>query len=156
VKRPNIVPGVLFTIFAWTILAASAAGSVFADAPAAGKRNGCDLQHGPCVRETDDGTRVEFDIQPKPVIAMSGSLFSVRLFRNGKPVTDASSVILDLSMPGMYMGKNRPALKKTDNGRYEGKGVITRCMSNSKTWQAEISVERKKKISVVVFEFEVQ
>jgi hypothetical protein len=156
VKRDNSVPGILFASFSWTILAVFLAGSVFADAAAAGKKTGCDIQRGPCVRETDDGTSVEFDIHPKPVTSMSGLTFSVRLFRNGSPLSDVSSVVLDLSMPGMYMGKNRPVLKKTDNGRYEGKGVITRCMSGSKTWHAEISVERKKMISVVVFEFEVQ
>ena len=144
------------TFFKGTILTASLACIVFAHDPAEGNRTGCDIQRGPCIQETGDGMRVEFDIQPKPVTTMSGLTFFIHLTRNGKPVTDASSVVLDLSMPGMYMGRNRPVLKQLDNGRYEGKGLITRCMSNSSTWQAEITVERGKRITVADFEFEVQ
>jgi hypothetical protein len=155
-KRDNCVPGILFSFFSWTILAVFIAGSVFADAAAAGKKTGCDIQRGPCVRETDDGTSVQFDIHPKPVTSMSGLTFSIHLTRNGRPLSDATSVVLDLSMPGMYMGKNRPLLKRTDNGRYEGKGVLTRCMSGGRAWQAEITVEGAKRTSVVAFEFEVQ
>jgi hypothetical protein len=156
VKRSRGVPGVLSTFFAGMILTACPAGIVFAHAPAAENKTSCDIQRGPCIREAGDGMTVEFDIQPKPVTAMSGLTFFIHLTRNGKPVTDLSSVVLDLTMPGMYMGKNRPVLKRMDKGRYEGKGLITRCMSNSRTWQAEVVVERAKRISVAVFEFEVR
>ena len=154
-KRSLSVPGVLLTFFAGTILTVSLNGVVFGHASAAESKTSCDIQRGPCIREADDGMRVEFDIQPRPVTSMSGLTFFIRLTRNGKPVTDATSVVLDLSMPGMYMGKNRPVLKRRDDGRYEGKGLITRCMSNSRTWRAEVAVERAKRISAAVFEFEV-
>ena len=102
-----------------------------------------------------DGFSVEFDIMPKPVAAMSDLSFAVTLTRRGTPAADVSSVMLDLSMPGMVMGKNQPAMKGAGAGRYGGKGVIIRCASGKKTWQAEVTVKRPKRTDVVDFVFEV-
>ena len=71
---------------------------------------------------------------------MVENTFVVIVTRNGKPITDAS-VRLDLSMPHMFMGRNQPVLKQVKDGRYEGKGIITRCASGRKTWQADVVVE---------------
>jgi hypothetical protein len=125
------------------------------DASAAENRTTCDIQRGSCLIETGDGMTIEFDIQPKPVAAMSDLTFIVNLSRGGLPVTEAS-IALDLSMPGMFMGKNRPVLKQVYDGRYEGKGIITRCPSGSKTWQAEVTVEHAGKTAVANFVFEVK
>jgi hypothetical protein len=59
-------------------------------------------------------------------------------------------------MPGMFMGKNRPALKQVSDGRFEGKGVITTCPSGKKTWQAEVIVARGEKTAVIDFVFKVK
>lgn len=116
----------------------------------------CNIQAGSCSREIAGGLSVVFDILPKPVSAMSELTFSVALTRHGKPISDASSVILDLSMPGMFMGKNRHALKKLGDVRYEGRGIITRCMSGRKTWQAKVTVVHDGKTSLADFVFEVK
>ncbi len=115
----------------------------------------CAIQQGACSFTTDSGMTVEFDIQPKPVRAMSKLDMLVSVKENGKPVTDAF-VKLDLTMPGMYMGKNSPDMKHSANGRYEGKGIITRCMSGKKTWQADVIVERGGTRQSASFVFEVQ
>jgi hypothetical protein len=115
----------------------------------------CAIQHGACQFTTPSGMTVEFDIQPKPVKAMSKLQFFVSLKENGKPVTDAL-VTFDLTMPGMYMGKNAPDMKHITNGRYEGNGIITRCMSGRKTWQADITIERSGTRQAARFVFEVQ
>ncbi|MGE5808831.1 MAG: FixH family protein [Nitrospirota bacterium] len=115
----------------------------------------CNVQAGPCRGQTGDGLSIEFDIEPKPVTAMSDLSFAVALTRRGTPAADVSSVMLDLSMPGMFMGKNQPSMKSAGAGRYEGKGVITRCASGKKTWQAEVTVKRPKRTDVVDFIFEV-
>jgi hypothetical protein len=49
-----------------------------------------------------------------------------------------STLTLDLSMPGMYMGKNQVVLQRKSTCTWEGKGVIVRCMSGRKLWQATI------------------
>ncbi len=115
----------------------------------------CDIQNASCIMRTGDGMTIEFDVQPKPVAAMTESTFVVTVTRNGMPVTDAS-VQLDLSMPPMFMGKNQPVLKQSKNGRYEGKGVITRCASGRKTWQADVAVVSAGKTAVAAFVFEVK
>ncbi len=78
----------------------------------------------------------------------------VRLTRHGASVDDAE-VGLDLTMPGMYMGKNTPLMKHVAGGRYEGTGVIMRCPSGKKLWRATVSVTAKKKPGAA-FLFEVK
>ena len=131
---------------------------VLAPAPAVSEDNNplpCDIQIGSCIIKTSDGMMIEFDIQPKPVEAMSESTFVLKVTRNDKPITDAS-VRLDLSMPNMFMGKNQPVLKHIKEGRYEGKGIITRCASGRKTWQADVAVGSAGKTAVAAFVFEVK
>jgi len=126
-----------------------------ADTSAAGDRTNCDIQSGPCRRETRNGITVEFDVQPKPVTPMIDLDFIVRLKKDNMP-QNAASVSLDLSMPGMIMGKNRPVLKKISDGRYEGKGIITTCMSGRKLWLGEVIVKEAQKAEAVDFLFEVK
>jgi hypothetical protein len=114
----------------------------------------CDIGRGPCVQEAENGVKIEFNILPKPVIAMSELFFVITVTKNSALLSDAD-VLLDLSMPGMFMGRNRPVLKQTSKGRYEGKGVITRCASGRKTWQATVTVENNGKTAVADFVFEV-
>lgn len=115
----------------------------------------CKIQQSACSVDLDNGMKLSFDILPKPVKAMTALTFIVQLERRGKAVPDAS-VTLDLSMPGMHMGKNSPALQHVADGRYEGKGLITRCMSGRKTWQADIAVMREQQTRSASFVFKVQ
>jgi hypothetical protein len=43
-------------------------------------------------------------------------------------------------MPGMKMGPNRVFLKFVRKGVYEGTGIIVRCPSGKRTWQANITL----------------
>jgi hypothetical protein len=121
----------------------------------ASEKINCDIQRGSCMQVTTEGSRIEFDIQPKPVTVMRELSFTITITRNGKPAKDVSAS-LDLSMPGMFMGKNRPVLEKAGDGIFRGTGVIIRCASGRKTWQAEIVVERGGKTDVADFVFEVK
>jgi hypothetical protein len=114
----------------------------------------CDIQHGPCILETN-GMTITFDIRPKPVRTLSELRFMVTLKRNNTPMTDAP-VALDLSMPGMYMGKNRPLLKHVGLGTYQGTGIITRCTTGQRTWQAAVTVGRGDSATIALYQFEVQ
>jgi hypothetical protein len=115
----------------------------------------CDIQHGSCSATTASGMSIEFDVQPKPVKPLSKLQFMVTLTDKGKALTNAS-VGLDLTMPGMYMGKNAPVMKHISKGRYEGSGVITRCMSGRKTWRADVTVENGGAKETAGFLFEAQ
>ncbi len=78
---------------------------------------------------------VTLNIEPKPVSAMKELTFSVRVTPCDKlPQT----LLLDLSMPGMTMGKNQVTLVRKSECIYEGKGIIVRCMSGRTLWQVTI------------------
>lgn len=100
----------------------------------------CNLAAGACVKSLQ-GNRVSFDVLPKPVASMTELVFTVSLSANGRPFK-AEHVSLDLTMPGMYMGANRPALTLGEDGKYSGKGILPRCPSGQKIWKAEIVIER--------------
>ncbi len=115
----------------------------------------CYINNGPCVAKTTDGKfEVTFDITPKPVAAMRELSFRVNLKGKTGPIADAS-VLIDLSMPGMYMGNNQVKLSAR-NGGYEGTGIIVRCPSGKKTWQADVVIRSSNKIARTGFIFEVQ
>ncbi len=142
---------VLFVLIA---LLAVSAGPVNAAEPNI-VRHTCAINAGPCIATTPDGAyEVVFDITPKPVAAMRELSFRVRLTDKTALLTNAA-VTIDLSMPGMYMGNNRVALAFHD-GAYEGTGVIVRCPSGKKTWQADVVIRSSGKTAVTGFIFEVQ
>ncbi len=142
-------------IFVFVLPLCALMGIGIEDAFCSDDRIDCVIQQGPCIKEAGQGMRILFDIQPRPVKALSDLVFSVTLTRSGKSVTDAA-VLLNLSMPGMYMGRNQPVLKHVQDGRYEGKGIITRCMSGRKTWKADISIRQQAVAERASFVFEVQ
>ena len=101
----------------------------------------CDMQKVPCATRIDN-LEVILDITPKPVKAMEELHFCVEI--NGSRVDDG--VVIDLAMPGMYMGGNKIVLKRADSGRYCGKGIIPRCPSGTKLWSVTIDIPRKGKV----------
>lgn len=134
------------------VMLAAALASCSPDSP--GARTDCDIQRGPCFLTTGSGTEVTFDITPRPVKAMSEVLFTVTISKNGRPVSGAT-VTLDLTMPGMIMGKNSPQLLPGKDGQYAGKGVIVRCPSGRKIWKSQVAVTKDQGIETASFIFEV-
>jgi len=107
----------------------------------------CDIQHNACKKKLSDCT-ITFDVNPKPVKAMTDLTFRVSL--SGKQ-PDADPYI-DLGMPGMDMEPNRVILKTAGKETYEGMGIIVRCPSGRKIWSAKVTVPGK---GVVEFIFDV-
>lgn len=118
------------------------------------ERADCDIQSGPCVRMTGPRTEITLDITPRPVKAMAELLFTVTVRKDGKPVSGAD-VTLDLTMPGMAMGENKPRLSSASSGRYTGKGVVVRCPSGIKIWKAQVTIHAKQDTETASFIFEV-
>jgi hypothetical protein len=104
----------------------------------------CDLHQGGC-RQPFSGGEATLDITPKPVRTMQDLTFRVTL--SGK--TPSEELSLDLTMPGMEMGQNRVLLKPVREGVYEGRGVIVRCPSGSKTWKAMLTVPAVGSVSFI-------
>lgn len=95
----------------------------------------CDAIHtGPCTKQARERA-VTLEIDPKPVKHMSELTFRVRIEPcSGMP----STLMLDMSMPGMVMGKNQIRMVRTGDCAWEGKGIIVRCMSGRKLWRATL------------------
>ena len=117
-----------------------------------GLKADCNIHAGQCLKQSGN-FEVSFDINPKPVKSMADVVFSAGIKEGNNPVKDAS-VIIDLTMPGMYMGENKIALKHIKDGVYEGKGVIIRCPSGQKLWKAEMIVEKSGQKYSASFLFE--
>ena len=95
----------------------------------------CDVHHGACIQMVE-AVEVNFDISPKPVRAMTDLNFKIAI--KGKQPEIAP--FIDLGMPGMKMGPNRVSLQSTGRGVYEGTGIIVRCPSGKRIWQAKITL----------------
>jgi len=99
-----------------------------------GNERTCNIHQGACTIIAGRRT-VTLNIEPKPVRAMHELTFSVTV----APCDSLPErLLLDLSMPGMQMGKNQVALAKKNTGTYEGRGIIVRCMSGRTLWRAAI------------------
>lgn len=84
---------------------------------------------------------VTLSISPWPPRAMRELSFAVEL--PGYP--GASPPRVDLSMPGMEMGRNRVTLARGEDGIYRGTGVFVRCPSGRREWEAAVSVPDRGK-----------
>ena len=97
----------------------------------------CDLHQGGCTQLVA-GLSVTLTVKPRPVKAMRDLSFQVHL--NGKLPPGNKLPYIDLGMPGMNMGPNRVPLEATEKATYEGSGVIVRCPSGRRTWQATVTI----------------
>lgn len=126
VLRRQLTRAALALLMAMPLGAAPALADYTADSNA--------IHSGPCTKQAGD-RQVTLDISPKPVKHMQELTFKVTMApAEGLP----SSLILDLSMPGMMMGKNQVTLKRQPSGAWEGKGIIVKCRSGRTLWQATI------------------
>jgi hypothetical protein len=149
-KRFRLTTAIPVAVLAAFLLCVSAG---HAGTPKAGPAD-CSFNAGPCTK-TAGALTIVLDISPKPLKVMRELTFTATVTDQGKPVSDAQ-LLIELTMPGMYMGKNVVRLAHRGNGVYEGTGVIIRCPKGEKLWQAAVTVERPaRKKSVVKYLFEV-
>jgi len=115
----------------------------------------CAINEGDCRSTLFEGSvAVYFGIDPRPVSTMAPLRFGVTLKEGEREVKDAR-VQLSLTMPGMVMGANRPEMTHEGSGRYIGEGVIPRCPSGRRLWQAEVTVSRSGQTESTRYRFEV-
>lgn len=100
----------------------------------------CDLNAQACTNALDARSTVQLDITPKPIKTMKKLDITVTVLKDKTPLKDAE-VIVDFTMPAMYMGINKVRLKQTPDARYQGTWVLPRCPSGLKTWKAEVIIK---------------
>lgn len=111
----------------------------------AAKETECDLQKSAC--EVSYGKhKIRFDLNPKPVKAMQELKIEIQI----DPPLQAEELLIDFTMPEMYMGENKAKVKKISAGQYEGKIILPRCKKT--LWQAEvIDLSTKKTLAKILF-----
>ena len=139
--KSNLTARLLTGLLGLTFLAMCSSAS---GADSETSRVGCDVHKGPCSA-TLSGAEVILEINPKPVRAMQDLTFIVTLTEG----TAATSLILDLGMPGMKMGRNRVILKPAGKSVFSGNGVIVRCPSGRRTWKASLLVPEKGTVEFI-------
>ena len=132
--------GAVFTVTAGILLLAGFLGAC-RQSTLEGKPD-CDLDKGLCIKRIGQ-VEVTLDINPKPVKAMRELAFTLSVRGAEAP----GELALDLSMPGMYMGKNLVPMKRGADGTYRGEGVIPKCPSGRRLWTAEADIPGTGKIS---------
>lgn len=128
----------LRTVFACMFAGAILAVVVFAPTAMAGDKYtamiNCDVQKGACTLPLKDRT-VTLAVLPRPVIAMESLTFKVGIDGD---TSGLAAPQIRLNMPAMDMGKNTVTMELNKDGVYEGQGVIVRCRSGRRTWQATV------------------
>ncbi|MCS7149612.1 MAG: hypothetical protein N2Z40_03230 [Caldimicrobium sp.] len=109
------------------------------------KETECDLQKSAC--EVFFGKhKIIFDLKPKPVRAMQELTIEIQI----DPPLQAEELLVDFTMPEMYMGENKAKVKKILAAQYEGKIILPRCKKT--LWQAEvIDLSTKKTLAKILF-----
>ena len=130
-RSSNIFIVVLLTVLLLTVPGGGNAGDKYRELI------NCDLHQGACTQNLA-GSTVTLAVAPRPVKAMQDLSFKVTL--TGKLPPNTKLPYIDLGMPGMNMGPNRVQLKSAGNATYEGRGVIVRCSSGRRTWQATVII----------------
>lgn len=136
---------ITFTVVILTAFLLAVAGSISA-ADKYQEMLNCDLHAGPCVQSVS-GYTVTFEVTPRPVKAMKDLSFRITL--DGKLPENPDLPYIDLGMPGMNMGPNRVKLKSAGDSAYEGRGVIVRCPSGRRIWQATITLPDVGRINFI-------
>ena len=94
----------------------------------------CKFEEGPCIKRLNSHELI-LEVRPAPPQAFKELKFILSV--RGRNIS-SEELLIDLTMPGMFMGKNQVRLKRQGNNIYTGIGVIPRCPSGKTLWQAEV------------------
>ncbi len=131
--QPNSYKSIIFwaTVVLLTVAGAANSGDQYQE------MINCDLHMGACTQSLER-TAITLEVTPRPVKALQNLTFKVTL--TGKTSESPKAPYIDLGMPGMNMGPNRVQLKSAGRHSYEGQGVIVKCPSGRRTWQATVTI----------------
>ena len=125
-----------------TIFVLSLCMSLFSGFSGADEAADCNPDKGGCIKRIRD-REILFSLGPKPVRSMEELDVSLLITPR---LSAPDELVVDLSMPGMYMGKNQVLLRRNLEGGYSGKGVIPRCGSGRRLWRATVDIPGTGKV----------
>lgn len=109
----------------------------------------CDLHVNSCSAQLDDEKPLVFDISPKPIPVMKPLHFKVHI-----PHVSLSFIELKLFATNMNMGLHSFKLYPTQEGWYEGEGMLPTCVVGNMIWQANIILNTPTKSMGAIFYFQ--
>lgn len=112
------------------------------------KASECDIQKSYC-EATIGAQTFRFDLNPKPVKAMQELKIEVSII----PPFKTEEILVDFTMPEMYMGENKTKLKRVTPEKFEGKIILPRCKKT--LWQAEL-IDTSSNKSLAKFLFHIR
>ncbi|MFD3165435.1 FixH family protein [Herpetosiphon sp. NSE202] len=101
------------------------------------------------VEKTVDGVTLKLTSE-SPLSQNTDQTWVINVSQNGQPV-DNADVYLDIDMPSMPMGQNKPLAKGEGNGNYRAQGIYT--MSGA--WSVSVFAEFAGKEYQANFDFNV-
>jgi hypothetical protein len=109
----------------------------------------CDLHNGPCKRALPGGGELVFAIEPRSIPLTRPLKLSVQV-----KGLDTDKVEVDFSGVTMNMGYNRPLLKKTAEGHFEGEGLLPVCIRRRMDWEAKVILRTDRGGFIIPWRFE--
>lgn len=109
----------------------------------------CDLHRQACRITLPDGRWVELSMGPGPIRVLVP--FAIRV---QAPGLELKTITVDLNGVDMNMGFNRPILKPTGDGHFEGNGLLPMCVLDRMTWRAQVLLDTPEGRGIAVFYFD--
>jgi hypothetical protein len=109
----------------------------------------CNPSQGNCRVELPGGAHFELAVEPRPIPALEP--FKVRISVHGMA---PEKIEVDFSGVTMNMGYNRPELRQTLPGLFEGKASLPVCFTGTMEWRATVLLYAGNKTISVPFRFD--
>ena len=109
----------------------------------------CDLQKQTCSALLENNTSLSFDISPKPILPAKPLHFKVHA-----PTISLPEIELKIFATNMNMGLHTFKLLPTQNGWYEGDGILPTCMVGDMIWQVNVIFNSSDKSLGSIFYFQ--
>ncbi|MCS7204654.1 MAG: hypothetical protein NZ853_03055 [Leptospiraceae bacterium] len=117
----------------------------------------CDVHKEICHFTIQDEKKQTFiegklNLSPKPVYTMKEIQFQLEFTKSN---IHQPEILLDLTMPAMYMGENKVIMKKVSDNLFEGKGIFPECTSDDRRWNIKILMKTPEKEYVKNIQFDI-
>ena len=109
----------------------------------------CDLQQNPCSIQFADGSRIGFEIEPRPIPLLKPLTLTATIAGMRAPRVELQLVGVNLDM-----GRIVSTLDAVDAGKYQGSIRIPLCSKTLMQWRASLTASDETRTLTAIFPFE--